>query len=120
MVQEAGFGHYSSTAALEKCAGDAACALELLARGWTPDDQDVMSLSGSIASLSSAKRRCPFAQASDAASPPRTTCCSITSCGPEAAEVEVEAASAPVDRITVAVQSLADRGISPAQIANLL
>lgn len=39
LVQEIGFDRFLSSAALDKCGGDAPRALELLARGWVPDDQ---------------------------------------------------------------------------------
>jgi len=121
LVQEAGFDHYLSSAALEKSEGDATKALELLARGWTPEEQDAMSMPGSVASLSSLQGawdpdapRCPFSRASGsgAALPP----------GHPPIRKAPAAAPAPAvdDPRAVAAKALADRGMAPEQIATLL
>jgi hypothetical protein len=53
-VQEAGFGHFEATAALEKCGVDADRALELLASGWRPLADPPPPCTNNTAS------RCPF------------------------------------------------------------
>jgi truncated hemoglobin YjbI len=63
MLLDAGFDHYFSTSALEKCAGDPARALELLAQGWTPEALSVPSGStGAFAGFDPDAPRCPFAR----------------------------------------------------------
>lgn len=117
-VQEAGFDHFLASAALEKCAGDASKALELLARGWTPrDEEDALTLPGTSASLSSSDPyadapRCPFASASGsgAALPP----------GHPPVRSQPVAAPTEDERLVKAIKALADQGMSPAQIAPML
>mmetsp|Transcript_108176 Transcript_108176/g.279749 ORF Transcript_108176/g.279749 Transcript_108176/m.279749 type:complete len:891 (+) Transcript_108176:83-2755(+) len=121
LVQDAGFDHYLSSAALEKSAGDPAKALELLARGWTPEDQDAMSMPGSVASLSSLKGgwdpnapRCPFSKASGSST-------ALPLGHPPVTGQPAAAPNPPVeDNRAVAARALADRGMTPAQIAALL
>merc|ERR1719401_873915 len=118
MVQEAGFDHYLSSAALEKSAGDPAKALELLARGWTPEDQDAMSVPSSMASSFQGAwdpngPRCPFASAAGSGAPLPPGHPPIKKAKPAAATTEAD------DRRTAA-RALADRGMTPAQIAPLL
>merc|ERR1711988_1838596 len=55
-VEQAGFGHFDATAALERCNGDADKALTLLASGWRP----LESPPPPTDSGSSAASRCPF------------------------------------------------------------
>jgi len=120
MVQEAGFDFFLASAALEKSAGDAARALELLAKGWMPEDQEAVSVPGSMSSRSSLPGgwdpdapRCPFSRSagSGAALPPG-----------HPPIRPAHQASAPVvkDEVAIAARALADRGMSPAQIAPLL
>jgi len=115
MVQEAGFDHYLATAALEKSAGDPARALELLARGWTPEDQDAMSVPGSSVSLSSFPDgpRCPFARAADSGA-------AMPSGHPLVGGHAAASPPAAEDPQAVAARALADRGMTPEQIASLL
>jgi len=66
-VQEAGFDHFLASAALEKTGGDATRALELLAKGWKPDDGEAISMLPSLPPITPGG--CPFA-GSGAAPPP--------------------------------------------------
>jgi hemoglobin len=114
ILQEAGFDHYLSSSALEKCEGNPAEALELLARGWTPADEEHLSLPGTTTSLSSFggldpdAPRCPFA---------------MPGVAPPAGHPSVPAPShspAIDDRLASAIRALAEKGMAPAAIAPLL
>jgi len=114
-VQEAGFDMFLSSAALEKCGGNAAKALELLAQGWSPDEPDAVTL-GSAADLASLADpdlpRCPFARPGAALPPGHPSI--PGSSGSSASPPE------PDERLAKAVKALADQGMGPAQIAPLL
>jgi hypothetical protein len=119
MVQEAGFDHYLSTSALEKCGGNPERALELLARGWTPDDEEAMSMPGTTSSMSSmnfepdAPMRCPFA--CPGAAPP------VGHPPVGAGATSSSQAGAPVDdQLAIAIRALAEKGMAATQIAPLL
>mmetsp|Transcript_132265 Transcript_132265/g.334140 ORF Transcript_132265/g.334140 Transcript_132265/m.334140 type:complete len:632 (+) Transcript_132265:3-1898(+) len=120
-IQEAGFGHYLASAALERCSGEASRALELLARGWTPVDDDAMS-SGSLSSFPGfdpSGPRCPFARPGAAlplGHPP------IGHVAPRDLPLEAvpQNVAAADERLGKAVRALADQGMAPSQIASLL
>merc|ERR1712190_687874 len=110
LVQEAGFDHYLSTAALEKCAGDPAQALELLARGCTPEDLDTLSMPGSMTSVGSFDGpRCPFAR----------TGADLPAGHPPAMPSATSPPSAS-DPLANAARVLAEKGMTAEQIASSL
>merc|ERR1712137_808397 len=55
LVQQAGFDHYLTSAALEHTEGDPAAALELLAKGWHPLNELRVPASGSATPMSSTR-----------------------------------------------------------------
>jgi hemoglobin len=119
MVQEAGFDHYLATSALERCGGDPLRALELLTRGWEPDNEETMSMPGTTSSMSSMNLdpdapRCPFAcpgAAPPAGHPPL---------GAGAGSGSSQAAAPVDDQLGLAIRALAEKGMAAAQIAPLL
>lgn len=109
-IQAAGFNNFDATAALERCSGDAAKALDLLTSGWSADraGNSNSSVGMGVGQMSLGEStggypgggRCPFAAGAAAAPTP--------------------AVSALDERTSEAVRTLADKGIPAAQIAALL
>jgi hypothetical protein len=144
-VQEAGFDHYLSSSALEKCGGDAAQALELLARGWTPEGQvpgSMGSLPASFPGFEHDAPKCPFARPGVAPPPGHPPVQARQSMKPTALQnfkswltrwscytapvveeeecLEVSVGTASDDHRASAVRTLAEKGMKPSHIASLL
>jgi hypothetical protein len=127
-IEEAGFGHFEATAALEKSGGDAEKAVELLASGWSPQ-ADPPTTSNSSASrcpflAGNTKVTCPNTMTMPAGHPsvqrakaPRTM---TTPPSAQHAKAPPSAAATTDDPMLTAARVLSGKGMPVSQIAELL
>mmetsp|Transcript_28210 Transcript_28210/g.58661 ORF Transcript_28210/g.58661 Transcript_28210/m.58661 type:complete len:936 (+) Transcript_28210:88-2895(+) len=127
-LQAAGFDHYLSEAALDKCDGDVDQALQLLASCWTPEGGMALPSTStlSVESLPTPARcpfsgqqaspeggRCPFAPAGSASA-------SALPAGHPPIPAPVVAPPGLDDRLLSAAKALMERGMTVADVAQML
>lgn len=121
LVQQAGFDHFLTSAALELTDGNPSAALELLAKGWTPENESSAISSGSLTPPGSSQSLidadaargagCPFGFGAPVAAYPTRAV---------AAPLAIHTEPSVDDRLAAAAQKMGEQGMSPAQIAPLL
>merc|ERR1712137_1464391 len=118
LVQQAGFDHYLTSAALEHAEGDPSAALELLAKGWHPLNEIRLGSSGSATPMSTMSSTRSLVDADDG----RGAGCPfgfdrLTQPAKVAKTAAIEPASSVDDKLAAAAIKMADQGMPLTQIA---
>jgi len=119
-IQDAGFDNYLASAALEKCRGNADAALELLARGWSPNDEARSEATSTVEDgFDPDGPRCPFGF-SGGSPPPGHPPMTSTRVAPTVDERVANAAKALAEQSMPATQIAAVLGLDEAAVALIL
>jgi len=119
-IQDAGFDNYLASAALEKCRGNADAALELLARGWSPNDEARSEATSTVEDgFDPDGPRCPFGF-SGGSPPPGHPPMTSTRVAPTVDERLANAAKALAEQSMPATQIAAVLGLDEAAVALIL